>query len=375
MNKSSLVILGNGTQGLGIVRSAGKSGIPIIQINDKYISAARFSKFITKYIKLTSNLLSKVNFEKNAAEELVKVLLELPVTHPSILLGTNEDINEFICSYKVKLSEKYFIPDNEYETIFDKYSFNQFLPEENKIETYLYSEDILRKVDSLGFVLKGRKGNKFKVVTGKKAIYLKDSQNESFLNIQNSIGIENLIIQKVVDGNFPVQSVCAFSVKGDIKGLFIYEKLRQHPDKFGTGTYLRSIENSEVLNIAKIILSKLEYTGISEIEFILDPLDNKFKVIEMNPRTWKSINFASQCGQNIIQKYIDFVINNKVEKDNNYMTEQYWTDIFADISQMIREKKLYSYNFNNLYECTWEKRDPLPFIASIFLLPFIAFKF
>ena len=194
------------------------------------------------------------------------------------------------------------------------------------------------------------------------------------MSIQENIGTENLIIQKIVDGNFPVQSVCAFSVKGDINGLFVYEKLRQHPDKFGTGTYLRSIESKNVLKIAQLILKNLDYTGISEIEFILDPTDNKFKVIEMNPRTWKSINFATQCGQNIVQKYSDFVLNNKIEKGDFYTTDKYWTDIFADISQMVREKKLYSYNLSNLYECTWEKNDPLPFIASILLLPFIAFK-
>ena len=87
MNKPALVILGNGTQGLGIIRSAGRLGIPIIQINDKYISAARFSKFITKYIKLPSNLLSKVNFEKKADDELVRLLLDLPVNYPSIIIG------------------------------------------------------------------------------------------------------------------------------------------------------------------------------------------------------------------------------------------------------------------------------------------------
>ena len=90
-------------------------------------------------------------------------------------------------------------------------------------------------------------------------------------------------MQKVVEGNFPVQSVCTFSENGQIKGLFIYEKIRQHPDRFGTGTYLRSVQNDQVLEIAEIIINQINYTGISEIEFIIDPTDNKYKVIEMNP--------------------------------------------------------------------------------------------
>ncbi len=94
----------------------------------------------------------------------------------------------------------------------------------------------------------------------------------------------------------------------------------------------------------------------------------------MNPRTWKSINFATQCNQNIVQKYIDFVLGKEVSGDNFYTTNKYWTDIFADISQMVSERKIFPYKFSDLYECTWEKKDPLPFIASIIFLPLIAFK-
>ncbi len=96
MNKPTLVILGNGTQGLGIIRSAGISEIPIIQINDKYVSAARFSKYISKYVKLDANFLSKIVLDDKYSNELCELLLNLPLAYPSILMGTNEDINQFI---------------------------------------------------------------------------------------------------------------------------------------------------------------------------------------------------------------------------------------------------------------------------------------
>ena len=374
MSKSSLVILGNGTQGLGIVRSAGTSNLPIIQINDKYISAARFSKFINRYIKLKPNFLSKISFDTDSANELLEILLNLSVSYPSIILGTNEDLNRFIYNNKSILKEKYFIPENEYELIFDKFLFNDKLPKENQIETYIATEEVYSKFKKSNYLLKGRQGNRFKILTGKKAILLKDINGLYFKKISQDIGSENIVVQKVVEGNFPVQSVCTFSENGEIKGLFIYEKLRQHPDKFGTGTYLRSIQNDEVLKIAEGILNRVKYTGISEIEFIIDPNDNKFKVIEMNPRTWKSINFATQCNQNIVQKYIALVRGEDITKDNYYDLDQYWADIFADVSQMVRERKLFPYKLSNLYECTWERKDPLPFIASIILLPLIAFK-
>ena len=69
--------------------------------------------------------------------------------------------------------------------------------------------------------------------------------------------------------------------------------------------------------------------------------------------------------QNIVQKYIDFAMGNEYNKSNIYSIDKYWTDIFADLSQTIRERKIFSYQFKNIYECTWEKEDPLPFAASI----------
>ena len=376
MIKPSLIVLGNGTQGLGIIRSAGNSGMDIIQINDKLFSAARFSRYITKYIKANPNLLIDITNDLVAVDKLLNILLTLDTAQPSIILGTNEDINEFIFNNREILKSKYFIPENEYELIFDKYMFNNILPKENQIDTFLASYHVFSELNNSksNYILKGRKGNNFKNKIGKKAILLNELNEGSLTKIIEQIGEVNLIIQKVVESNFPVQSVCSLSVDGEIKSLFIYEKLRQHPDKFGTGTYLRSVDNNEVLKIAEVLLKKINYTGISEIEFIFDPLDNKFKVIEMNPRTWKSINFATQCKQNIVQKYIDYVKGLEVVGGNYYVTNKYWTDIFADVSQMIRERKIFSYHFKSMYECTWEKDDPLPFIASIVLIPFIALK-
>ena len=245
----------------------------------------------------------------------------MPVSYPSLILGTNEDIIAYLNNNKTVLKEKYFIPENNYEVIFDKFLFNKSLPIENQIETYLGNNEAISKIGDSNFILKGRKGNSFKNLTGKKAYFLIDLIEEERNKIINKLGRENVIFQKVIKGDFPVQSVCTVAEKGEIKGLFIYEKLRQHPNKFGTGTYLRSIESNDVLEIAETILDKLKYTGISEIEFILDPEDNNFKVIEMNPRTWKSINFATQCNQNIVKKYIDIARGNKVDSNNKYVTE------------------------------------------------------
>ena len=220
------------------------------------------------------------------------------------------------------------------------------------------------------FILKSRRGNKLRNFTGEKAVLMK-SYNGKYNNIfKDNFSGEELIIQKVVKSTKPVTSVCSVSIEGKLFGLFQYEKLRQHPNQFGTGTYLKSIYNDELQTLAEIILNKLHYTGICEIEFIYDDEDKKYKAIEMNPRTWKSIGFATMCGQNLVEKYCNYIIGKNVNNSLDYKTDHYWVDMFTDIPQMFREKKIFSYSIKNLHECIWDLKDPMPFISSLIFAPF-----
>lgn len=370
----SLVIIGNHTQGLGIIRSAADVKIPIIVVNDLIFSTSRYSKYLTSYKRVSKGTIKSLadNFEN---EELLNTLLELPVDYPSILMGINEDVIKFISVNRKKLSGKYCIPDNSYQLIFDKYDFNNLLPDDNKLETYLLKDFDPEKLKySKNYIVKSRTGNKLRNLTGEKAIELNHKQNFLEDLVNKGFSSEEIIIQELITSENPVKSSCAFSVDGEILGLFQYEKVRQHPNQFGTGTYLKSIYDDKILNIAAGILSKLKYTGISEIEFILDPKNGNYKVIEMNPRTWKSINFSTQCNQNLVEKYIFYIYGKEVKKSLSFEKGKFWVDLFTDIPQMFREKRLFSYNIKNLYECTWDSRDPYPFLMNLLSSPFILLR-
>ena len=43
--------------------------------------------------------------------------------------------------------------------------------------------------------------------------------------------------------------------------------------------------------------------------------DNKYKVIEINPRMWGSVLLSEFCGTNFLQKYIDLILG-KIEIEN-----------------------------------------------------------
>jgi hypothetical protein len=342
-------------------------------VNDAVLSLSRFSRHLSGYRRLPRGTLRQLD-EAPAAERLLSALLELPVEYPSLLLGVDEDIIRFVYANRATLRRKFFVPDVRLERIYDKYAFSSLLPPDLRIDTWLGNDCSLRDVPTPGrFILKGRQGSSFRNITGQKALHLDRISTQARNELFARIAPNQVIVQEIIASDRPVVSVCSFSVDGRIAGLFQYEKLRQHPNRFGTGTYLRSTRVPALEPLAEAILRSLAFTGISEIEFIHDPRTRTYKVVEMNPRTWKSVYFATQCGQNLVARFLTFIATGTISSDRGYTRDRFWVDLPMDIPQMFREKKLWGYE-SDLLECTWERSDPWPAVALWTLFPFIAIE-
>jgi hypothetical protein len=373
MSTPPVVIIGDHTQGLGILRSAAIRGGKIWVVNDRSISLARFSKYLSHYKQISRGLLAHLS-HPTCSDRLLNTLLDLPIDYPTLLFGVNEDISRFIYHNAEALKQKYFIPSVRLDNIYDKYLFNLLLPEAVRIDTRLCSEQDLVSVNCPErYIVKGRQGNAFRQLTGEKAIAVTHFMRRHAGLVFERLPADQVLIQQLIPTDRPVLSVCSFSVDGRMMGMFAYEKLRQHPNEFGTGTYLRSVHPGVLDRLAEQVLTTLKYTGVSEIELIYDCQTGGYKVIEMNPRPWKSIHFASQCGENLIEKYIAFVANGRTDYESKYKCGQYWVDLATDIPQLTRELKWSGYQ-RGFFECTWDRNDPLPALALWTLFPLIALE-
>lgn len=362
MQSSSAVVVGNHTQGLGIVRSAGVAGYTVWMLNEAVVCLGRFSKYLAGYRRVRHGTFARLD-QAQGAEHLLQQLLELPVEYPAVLFPVNEDVNVFIYSHREQLRAKYVIPDTRIDLITDKYQFNGLLPDSAQVETWLWSEwDAQRVTASDRFILKGRQGSRFRQITGRKALPLDRLAQTQIDRLQASMATAQVIVQRIVETDRPVLSVCSLAVDGQIQRLFQYEKIRQHPDRFGTGTYLRSTRVDSVIPLAAQILYSLHYTGISEIECMFDSATRTYKVLEMNPRTWKSVHFATQCEQNLVAHYLAYTATGQIVRGEDYTLGCYWADLSTDLPQMVRERRPFSYT-PGFFECIWDWADPLPAVA------------
>ena len=72
--------------------------------------------------------------------------------------------------------------------------------------------------------------------------------------------------------------------------------LRQYPTEFGCASYVRTIEEPEVEEIAGRYLAAIGYTGLVEVEFKRDPRDGRYKLLDVNPRTWAWHSLGRRAG-------------------------------------------------------------------------------
>jgi D-aspartate ligase len=366
------VVIGDHTQGLGIVRSAAAARAPVWVVNDRTIALARVSRHVSGYTRLERGMLRRLG-RPDVAAALVKVLLDLPVAYPSLLFGVDDEIVGFIGRNRRLLGRTFAIPDVDFEQLCDKYVFASFVPERARIVTHLFSETDARQLDPRRYVVKGRQGNAFRRITGRKAISLDELSDDGARQVLARIPPEQVLVQQLIESDRPVVSMCSFSVDGRLSAVFAYEKLREHPARFGTGTYLRSVAAEPLAPLAADVIRRVNFTGISEIEFILDRRTNSYKVIEMNPRTWKSVHFATRCGQNLVARYLRHLAGATDGPEVRHASGRCWVDLATDIPEMLRRLRVPRYP-SGCFECTWERSDPWPALALWTLFPLIALE-
>ena len=291
-----VVVIEGHVQGLANTRALGKAGIPVIVVSE-HNCLAQYSRYCKKFFICPEYL----------SGEFTDFLINLARSEKIygwVLLPSNDHAVYNISGNRDKLSEYYKItsPQQElFEIIYNKellIKLCQSIGIPVPLTWFPASPDEIR-LSELKFpvLIKGKNGLTFYKGTGKKVFLLNDSEDlhETVNTIIRKTPFSNLFFQNLLplQNNKPV-SFTAFSIQGEIKSYWMGVKIREHPLNFGTATYSRSTNIPAWIPIAEILLKKLEFTGVCEIKFLLDPRDNEYKLIEVKARIWRWVDMASK---------------------------------------------------------------------------------
>lgn len=327
--KPGAIIIEGHIQGLSNTRSLGEAGIPVY-VTDVHNCIARYSRYCSRFFICP-------DFR---SEAFIDFLIDLALSYNLkdwVLIPSNDHIVYSIAANKHNLEKYYKIITPGLPIIYQIYDKLNLISVAHKTEVphpLTYTQDTFNH-DTYPVLIKGRKGLTFYKTFGKKAfkVYDKDDYEKCFEKIRKLYAGDGVFIQELIrnNGKNKAISFAAFAVEGDIRCYWMGIKHREHPVEFGTGTFAQSIYVEDCLKYSTILLKELAYTGVCEIEYMLDPKDNHYKLIEINARTWLWVGLAKACGIDFAKMIYNFANDLPFAYPTNYKTNIKWRNSFTDI--------------------------------------------
>jgi len=130
-----------------------------------------------------------------------------------------------------------------------------------------------------------------------------------------------MIQEYIPTANNKVYCFSALYQKGKCKRIFIQKQIRNVPANGGTCAFAESFYNREIIENSQKLLDSLNWNGVANIEYKLDIRDNKFKLLEINPKFWASTEMSLKAGVNfpflLLQMSQGINLNYSEEYDRN----------------------------------------------------------
>lgn len=375
------IVIDGHVQGLGIARSLGEKGIPVIIVENKK-GLARFSKYVKGYFQSPAYL----------SDELADFLIALAKEQGLkdwLLFPTNDHIVHTISRNHARLGEYYKFTVPGLDIISRIYSKKETILAAKKSgvaapRTFFPGDESNSEKIQFPAIVKGIEGFSFYKSIGKKTVIVKDQAEleSTLVQVEQLISLDKVMVQEIIPFGEKnrVVSFTTFCDEGEVKCYWAGKKLREHPFEFGTSTFCESLLTPELVEPTKRLLKEINYTGVCEVEYILDLRDNTYKIIEINPRTWLWISLARRCGVDYAAMMYNYVHGKDFNYPDKYESGVRWTHLWTDFffSSLGIIKGRYSIgeilkSYSGKVEFgVWSVKDPKPFIMETILLPLIA---
>ena len=310
-----------------------------------------------------------------------------------ILYPTREELVAALSLNRSELSKVFRVPTPEWESVkwaWDKrntYRLARKLEIPTPVTHCPENIDQLAELQDLTppFVVKPAIKEHFFYATKAKA-WRANSQAELRTRFQEACelaGDGEIMVQELIPGGGSQQfSYCAFFRDGEAVGKMVVRRTRQHPLKFGrASTYVETVDVPILEEFSERFLRAIDYYGLAELEYKLDPRDSQYKLLDVNARTWGYHSLGARAGVDFsYMLYADQVgLPVSVSKGRPGVA---WvrttTDIPAALMAILGGETDWKSYFRSLRNCNVEAvfspRDPLPGLAEVILIPYLAVK-
>lgn len=181
---------------------------------------------------------------------------------------------------------------------------------------------------------------------------------------------ESPMIQEFIPGY--IHDACTLTNQGDVVTVLTQIRKIMYPIYGGVGAVNVTTDEPKLSAIAIKLLESLNWHGPAQIEFKYDERDGKYKLIEINPKLWGTVDLSIKVGINFPAMIRDIVLGEKVERNKNYPVGVRYKFIFPQailaymqIFQEFGFQSLYDRNDYSKTFCDFDFSDPKPELLRV----------
>jgi predicted ATP-grasp superfamily ATP-dependent carboligase len=162
----------------------------------------------------------------------------------------------------------------------------------------------------------------------------------------------------------------------------VVRRNRQHPTEFGrASTYVETIDLPLLEELSERFLRAINYYGLVELEYKLDPRDGEYRLLDVNGRTWGYHTLGLAAGVD----YPHLLFTDQIGESVPFCRGRAgvtWirliTDLPTGLVEMFRGNLDLAAYVRSLrtfdVESVFSREDPLPSLLELALLPYLSIK-
>jgi predicted ATP-grasp superfamily ATP-dependent carboligase len=379
-------VIGGDYQGLGIVRSLGRRGIDVLVVDDER-SVSRHSRFASAAVHVP---------DLRDEETTVEVLLELGERlglEGWVLFPTREETVAALSRHRERLLSRFRVPTPSWEVVkwaWDKRNTYELAAELGIATPRTWLVESVGDLDTIDgeppFAVKPAIKERFIYATGDKA-WRADTRAELADRVRAAadlVGAGEVIVQELVPGSGEAQlAYCSFFRDGRSSASMVVRRLRQHPPLFGrASTFVQTIEHPQLEELSERFLRRIGYYGLVELEYKHDARDGQTKLLDVNARTWGYHSLGQRAGVDFPYLLYADQLSQPAPEGLHAPPGVSWIRLATDLPTAAVELArgtldwrayVRSLRVANV-ESVFCHDDPLPGLAELALLPYLAVK-
>lgn len=371
---------------IGLVQSLGVEDIPVYATSNYPENIGMYSKYVKQ----------RINLPPYDTEQFIEMVCEFgkKLTQKAVMFTDEDSAVLAISRNRDRLKNYYYfmLPDRDIvEVIQNKKKFYQeaskhglpvpasftvsSLYELHVVEPRLTYPCILKPVYTEDWLHKG-----FSKIVGpyKKAIRCTGPEELFSLYEKISRIHPTAIIQDYVEGeDHQHYSINMYIGRnGELKGYYIYRKVRMYPIRAGRGCYFVTIYDDEILTESLEVVDSLNLCGLINIQFKRDTRTGNLRLIEIECRLSVSNFLGPASGMNLARLYYYDLVGKPYPIPERYETGVKYFDLLRDIKAYFQYRKQDDLSFKEWLQSYQGKfvcngyrlSDPYPVVMDLWFI-------